>query len=68
MAARKPRTILALPPAMALADKLRAGLQGDPDFKPDDLPTETPGIEEPGALFHVTAADGAVYRIRINRR
>lgn len=51
---------------MLLAERLRAALMRDPDFKPDDVPQETPGVKAPGAMFHVTDADGRRYRIRAN--
>lgn len=55
------------PRAVTLAERLRAGLRGDPDFAPDDLPAETPGVSEPGALFHLADAHGRRWRVRVNR-
>ena len=67
MPPRKPPTILALPPAQALADRLRAALDGDADYNADDLPTETDGAIEPGAMFHVSDQAGQVWRVRVIR-
>lgn len=63
----KPTSTPAQPAALMLAQRLRGALARDPDFKPDDLPAETGGVMEPGAVFHVTGADGRVFRIRVNR-
>lgn len=52
---------------MDLAHRIRAALSDDPDYQPDDMPQETGVVIEPGAMFHVETADGARYRIRVNR-
>lgn len=52
---------------MSLASRLRDGLVGDPNFRPDDVPQETAGVREPGAIFHVTDGEGGRLRVRINR-
>lgn len=66
--ARAKHTSPPIPPAaVRLAQRLRAAVASDPEFAPDDLPAETPGVTEPGAIFHVSDAAGAIYRVRINR-
>jgi hypothetical protein len=61
--ARKPTE----PAAVRLAQRLRDTLHGDPDWSPDDVPTETAGVMEPGAIFHVNDAQGHVFTVRIYR-
>lgn len=65
---KKPVADLPRPAAMILAERLRAGVAKDPDYALDDLPTETSGVLEPGAMFHMTDASGARYRIRVIRQ
>lgn len=55
------------PTALRLAERLRAALAGDTEFAIDDLPAQTPGVREPGAMFHVQTAAGRRYRIRVIR-
>lgn len=62
-----PRSKPAEPPALQIAKRLREHMRSDPDFGPDDVPTETPGVSEPGAIFHLNDRHGGRYRIRVNR-
>lgn len=56
----------AQPAALTLAQRLRSSLAHDPDFAPDDVPAETAGVSEPGAIFHVTDGQGRRIRVRVN--
>jgi hypothetical protein len=49
---------------MMIAERLKAGIAGDPDFDSFDVPIEAEGIGEPGALFHVSV-EGRTYRVRV---
>lgn len=66
--ARKPKTTPAAEaPALTLALRLRAALLDDPDYPPDDVPVETSGAIEPGAMFHAADAEGRLWRVRVIR-
>lgn len=68
MRSKTPVIIKDPPTAMVLAARIRERMAKDPDFKTDDVPTQTAGVYEPGAVFHMIAPDGGAYTIRINRR
>jgi hypothetical protein len=53
--------------AMILAHRLREAMVNDPDFAPDDVPSETGGVYEPGAMFHLETSDGRRFRVRVIR-
>ncbi len=63
---KKPLTTTSLlPAAVVLASRLQRGLRNDPDFSLDDVPILTNGDDEPGAMFHVTDAEGRRWRVRV---
>lgn len=66
-AKKAPTTAAGDPPALQIAHRLRAAMLDDPDFTPDDIPAETQGALEPGAIFQVVDPAGQVYRVRVNR-
>lgn len=55
------------PPSLVIARRLRGVMVDDAEYGPDDVPAETPGAFEPGAMFHLETADGRVFRVRVNR-
>jgi hypothetical protein len=55
------------PGALPLAQAIHAAMRANPAYETDDIPSETAGVTEPGAIFHVTDADGRVWCIRVYR-